>query len=77
MLKSLHPTFYAALATLFNRVRATGTPSMWNHLKLISLHKKGSLQDPDNYRGLSIMTILPKLYATIMADHMATLAEER
>ena len=50
---------------------------MWNHLKLISLHKKGDLQNPDNYRGLAIMTILPKLYATIMADRVATLAEER
>lgn len=54
-----------------------GTPSAWNRLQLISLHKKGDTQDPDNYRGLSIMSILPKLYASILAARVSTLAEEQ
>lgn len=37
---------------------------------LLSLYKKGDPQNADNYRGLSIMGVLPKLYATIMATRL-------
>lgn len=41
-------------------------PAEWNLLTIISLHKKGSTTDPNNFRGLSIMNVFPKLYSTIL-----------
>ncbi len=66
LLKQLDSSFNRALAVLSNRVRHDGMPIVWNSLRLLSLHKKGSLYDPYNYRGLSIMGALPKLYACIL-----------
>ena len=76
LIRQLDPSFYRVLAVLFNRVRHEGTPSVWNSLRLLSLHKKGSLHDPDNYRGLSIMAALPKLYACILMHRVQAVAEE-
>jgi hypothetical protein len=41
-------------------------PDEWNLLQIISLHKKGSVLDPNNYRGLSIMNVFPKLYSILV-----------
>jgi len=70
------PAFYAALAHLFNAALLLGPPATWNHLTITSLHKKGSKQDPKNYRGISIMPILPKLYATIIRTRLEATADE-
>ncbi len=66
LLKVMSPSFSSVLALVFNQVRRVGPPSGWNHLCLLSLFKKGDSQDPNNYRGLAIMSALPKLFATIM-----------
>ena len=42
----------------------------------MSLHKKGDKLDPRNYRGISIMSVLPKLYATIIRARLEATSEE-
>ena len=37
---------------------------------LRSLYKKGDPLAADNYRGLAIMGVLPKLYAKILTAHL-------
>lgn len=54
----------------------TGPPAAWNHLTITSLHKKGDKLDPRNYRGISIMSVLPKLYATIIRARLEATSEE-
>lgn len=45
-------------------------PVEWNTLSIISLHKKGSTTDPNNYRGLSIMNVFPKLFSLILHNKL-------
>ena len=59
-----------SLATLYNHVRVAGAPPEWNTVLLQSLFKKGDPLDASNYRGLAVMGVLPKLYATIMTNRL-------
>ena len=70
LLKQLSDTLAPALAIVFNHVRYHGTPPSWNKVHLLSLFKKGDPSLPSNYRGLSIMGVLPKLYGTIMTARL-------
>lgn len=56
-------SFYHALAALINSAFTSGFPKPWNTLSIRSLFKKGDMTDPANYRGLSVMGVLPKLAA--------------
>jgi hypothetical protein len=38
-------------------------PNGWNTLDIVSIHKKGSTDDPNNFRGLSVMHTFAKLFA--------------
>lgn len=53
-----------------------GLPSGWNTLDIISLHKKGSTSDPNNYRGLSIMHAFAKLFASCLNIKLTDIAEK-
>lgn len=52
-------------------------PDEWNLLNIVSLHKKGSVQDPNNFRGLSIMSVFPKLYSTIINSKLVSVANQQ
>lgn len=60
------PEFYGALAALINSALNSGFPGAWNTLTIRSLFKKGDPADPGNYRGLSVMGVLPKLAAQVI-----------
>lgn len=53
-----------------------GLPTCWNELSICSLFKGGNRLDASNYRGLSIMNVFAKLYATIIASKLDTIAKE-
>jgi hypothetical protein len=64
LLKSAQaPTLATTIAKLFNKISHTVAPERWNTLRVTSILKKGPPEDPTNYRGISIMSTLPKLYA--------------
>jgi hypothetical protein len=77
LLKQVATQIAPALVTIFNQVRHSGTPPDWNHVQLRSLLKKGDPMEPSNYRGLAIMAVLPKLYATILAARLDQELDER
>jgi hypothetical protein len=52
-------------------------PKGWNVLDIISLHKKGSKLDPNNYRGLSIMHVFVKLFSTCLNVKLTKVSEEK
>ena len=44
------------LSRLFNRLFKNGLfPPCWSHSILVPLHKKGDINCPDNYRGISLL----------------------
>ena len=62
--------FYTALAGLFNTAWERGPPPGWNCLSLHSIHKGGSPQDANNYRGIAVMGTIPKLLAHILLPRL-------
>ena len=67
--------FYEALTIVMNTARTKGVPPEWNTLQVTSLHKKGDPSDPGNYRGISVMACLPKLFATLQLARLDRAAE--
>ena len=42
----------------------------WLHSLVSAIHKKGAKEDPDNYRGISLMSCLGKLFLTIINNRL-------
>ena len=63
------------LLTLMNAIFSHSRyPSQWctNYLKII--YKKGDIEDPNNYRGLSIGSCVGKLYSSILLGRLEAFA---
>ena len=57
------PSIYEALAAVLNIAMAKGVPPHWNTLFLTSIFKKGDPFHAGNYRGISVMSFIPKVFA--------------
>ena len=57
------PAIYDALADVLNTAMTRGVPPHWNTLYLTSIFKKGDPHDAGNYRGISVMSFIPKVFA--------------
>jgi len=68
---------YRALAVLMTQVCQQGIPAAWNCLSICSLFKKGDPGDPQNYRGISIMGIYPKLLAAVFLARLEAVVEAK
>ena len=55
------------ITRFFNRLFKTGDfPDSWGKFIIVPLHKKGSLDSPDNYRGIALQSIFSKLYMSVL-----------
>ena len=55
------------LAQLFNKIFETGTfPLLWQRQLLTAIYKKGDDSDPSNYRGVSLISIVSKVFLGII-----------
>ena len=45
---------------------------MWSIGYIVPVHKKGNVNDPSNYRGITISSCLGKLFALIMKNRLKT-----
>ena len=54
------------LTYLFNQVFQGQYPQEWSVAKLFTIYKKGYNLDPSNYRGISILAALAKIYDSIL-----------
>ncbi len=45
-------------------------PSVWSMAKLFVIHKAGPRSNPSNYRGISVLCALEKLYDTILNSRL-------
>ena len=51
------------LVLLFNKVFSLGFfPESWSEEQVIPLHKKGSINEENNYRGITLLSTLGKLF---------------
>ena len=66
------------LLYLFNWLRETESiPADWQRSVIVNLFKEGDRADPDNYRGISLISCLGKLYLSMWATRIAEHAEVR
>ena len=64
------------LVTLFNFIFDTGIfPDSWADGLLTPLHKKGNKSLPDNYRGITLLSVLGKIFTSVLNKRLDTWAE--
>ncbi|KAK6757862.1 hypothetical protein RB195_015592 [Necator americanus] len=51
-------------------------PDSWRHAIIIPLHKKLSVTDPRNYRGISLLRVMYKVLERIILDRLIKNREE-
>ena len=49
----------------------------WLHSLVTAIHKKGAKEDPDNYRGISLMSCFGKLFLTIINNRLIEYCAEK
>ena len=65
------------LVDLFNHIFSTGQfPQAWTEAMIHPLHKKGNVNDPDNYRGISLLNICSKLYSFVLNKRLSDFVEK-
>ena len=70
-------TLLPYLCTLFNKVFNSGYfPQSWSEGFVIPLHKKGSVNDKNNYRGITLLSTLGKLFTRILNLRLSDWSEK-
>ena len=71
LLKEIVEQISTPLAKLFNLSLEEGiVPSEWKEANVTPLFKKGSRNKPENYRPVSLTSVVCKLLETLIRDHM-------
>ena len=59
------------LCNLFNKIFELGIfPQEWSEGYVIPLHKKGSLNDVENYRGITLLSALGKVFTRMINNRL-------
>ena len=57
-------------------VKLDNFPEEWTKSIIVPLHKKGDCDNPDNYRGISLLISLSKVFTSILNARLTEWAEE-
>ena len=64
-------TMCEMLLTLFNLVwNNEYVPTYWREGLIVSLFKKGDREDPGNYRGITLLSVIGKLYSRVINNRL-------
>ena len=67
MLKHAESLITPFLRRLFNKLFDFAIfPDSWTKAIIVPIHKKGNKSNPDNYRGISLLCIVSKVYTCIL-----------
>lgn len=70
--RAMDSTNRESLLALFNKILAESTcPASWGEIRITLIHKKGSATDPANFRGISLMNSITKLFTAIITARLA------
>jgi hypothetical protein len=65
------------LCKLFNKILEVGCfPTEWGKALLVPIHKKGNLNEPNNYRGIALLSCISKVFTKIINRRLTEWAEE-
>ena len=77
MLKLCDKSIIAPLSILFqNRIDRRAFPDTWKKSTIMPVHKKGDKQIVDNYRPVSLLPILGKIFEKIIFNSIFEYLEE-
>ena len=69
--KLLTPEWIILITTLFNLIFTSSCyPISWSKAKLFMLFKRGNRKDPNNYRGISVINSIAKLFDMILCSRL-------
>lgn len=75
-LKYAEPLILPFLVRMFNKVFSSGIyPEEWTKSIIIPLHKKGDRDNPDNYRGISLLSCVSKVFTSVLNARLMRWAE--
>ena len=64
------------LCVLFNKLIETGVyPDEWCSAIIFPIHKKGDVNIPDNYRGISLISCVSKVFTNILNNRLVSWAD--
>ncbi|CAM9773620.1 unnamed protein product, partial [Heterosigma akashiwo] len=70
------PHLIESLEVLFNKILSSRYfPSDWNIVMISPLYKSDDADDPNNYRGISLLSCLGKLFCAILNEYIYTRVE--
>ncbi|KAG7159578.1 RNA-directed DNA polymerase from transposon X-element-like 4 [Homarus americanus] len=59
------------LSNVFNTCLVENTwPTMWKQARVVPVHKKWSKSDPGNYRLISLLSVVSKIFEWLVAEEM-------
>ena len=71
------PCVVEFLTYYFSKLSDTGTfPLGWSEAVIQPIHKKGNINSPDNYMGISLLNVSGKLYRYILNKRLTTWFED-
>ena len=75
--KSIKHRIAPTITQIFNIILNKGViPASWTDSIICPVHKSGSLNDPSNYRGISLLNTMYKIMSSILTRRLYSWAEE-
>ena len=69
LLKASTPTTIESLTHIINLVIRTDTiPNDWKTARVTPIYKDGSREDPNNYRPISVLSVIAKIFEKVVFD---------
>jgi len=76
-LKNSNIDFISAVRKLFNAILNSGLfPNTWAIGEIVPIYKRGDKNNPGNYRGITLLSCLGKLFTSILNNRLCDWAEE-
>ena len=77
MIKADRILFVPLLTKLFNKIFDTGIyPTEWAEAMICPIYKKGSRDNPTNYRGISLLNVISKIFTKTLNNRLGNWANE-
>ena len=74
--KSFNSQLISFITALFNKLLEQETyPDAWSTGIIKPIHKKGDKKNPNNYRGITLLPVLSKIFTAITRDRLVYWAE--
>lgn len=77
IIKASYDNISTFLLKLYNKMYNTGEyPRMWGESIIHPIFKKGDANDPQNYRGITLINVLAKIYSQLLLNRLTKWSTE-